>query len=545
MTDILQFSNQLFGNSSSVLCEEVLYDFSIKYRITALDLPSTEKLVDLCNKCLGRDDIEIRFHSVENFTFNGKLVQNNAYEAYKSQLEQHDSVDVTIKIKKNFVDEMISVYSVERFSEFLCGQKPERNFQLFVMLFSGEKQHICFQTVNCDTCIHTSSIAFTSESGSVVWDSGRSRESDIRKCNDSSVFLGRAQYPLIPQDFAFIENMYDRRLDRIKVLFDKLRNILSYLYIANTSNIVGNKAVLQFDPTVNGYEYTLDQLSGNKYVWDMYSWIYKDGGDIDRAGIVRNIINIYCKTSDAILNIDENIYNSAVANYVICQKKYTDQYIELKNSLSEFIVESAGQLQELAHDLVEGFRNNFVAVIVFLMTVLLTDSIDFSSFTQANVSSNIVAVCSIFTLVSLLYMIVTVIAGNTKWGWLEKSYHDLKYNYHEVLDERDVQMAVNNDAAFKNTEKEYKRVRLTIVIIWIVSIIGMTIFTFVIGYNSRGEDSSPTGMYQYEESVINSSESEVPESGANTDLDESCTGLSSNMEDGKQENTFSQQTILE
>ena len=67
-------------------------------------------------------------------------------------------------------------------------------------------------------------------------------------------------------------------------------------------------------------------------------------------------------------------------------------------------------------------------------------------------------------------------------------------------------MAVNNDAAFKNTEKEYKRVRLTIVIIWIVSIIGMTIFTFVIGYNSRGEDSSPTGMYQYEESVINSSE---------------------------------------
>lgn len=414
MTDILQLSNQIFINSDPIFCEETLQDFSTEHQIVAPDLPSAENLVDLCNKCLERDDIEIRFHSIENFTF----------------------------------------------IEFLCGQKFEKNLQLFAELFVDGRQHICFQIVNCDNCIHTSSIAFASESESVVWDNAKSRDNDIRNCNDSSVFLGRAQYPLIPQDFAFIEHMYDNRLDRIKALFDKLRNILSYLYIANTSNIIGNKAVLQFDPTVNGYEYILDQLSINKCVWDIYSWIHKDEGSIDRAGIVRNIINIHCKTSDAMLNIDEKIYNSAVANYVIYQKKHTDQYIELKNKLSEFIVESAGQLQELAHDLVEGIRNNFVAVIVFLMTVLLTDSIDFSSFAQANVSSNIIAVCGIFTLVSLLYMIVTVIAGNTKWGWLEKSYKDLKNNYNGVLDERDIQMAVNNDAAFKNTKKNIKRFAL-------------------------------------------------------------------------------------
>lgn len=523
MTDLLQLSDQIFGNSSSVLCEEVLYDVSIKYRIAASDLPSAENLIELCSKCSERDDVEIRFYSVENFTLTGNSVQNRIYEEYKSQLEQGDSVEVTIKIHKNFADEMISVYSIEKFSEFLCGQRYEKNLQLFAALFADGRQHICFQTVNCDNCIHTSSIAFTSECESVVWDNAKNRDSDIKNCNAASVFLGRAQYPLIPQDFAFIEHMYDERLDGMKVLFDKLRNILSYLYIANTSNIIGNKAVLQFDLTVSGYEYTLAQLSENKCAWDMYSWIYKDGGGIDRAGIVRNIINIHCKTSDAILNIDENIYNSAVANYVICRKKHTDQYIELKNSLSDFIVKSAEQFQELAHDLAEGIRNNFVAVIVFLMTVLLTDSIDFSSFTQANVSSNIVAVCGIFTLVSLLYMIVTVIAGNTKWGWLEKSYHDLKNNYNGVLDEWDIQMAVNDDAAFKNTKKEYKKVRLTIVIIWMVSIIGMTLFTFVIGYNRRIGDAAPTKMQSYEESAMNWSETEATESEINTNFDESRT----------------------
>lgn len=539
MIDILQLSNQIFGNSSLILCEDNVDAFSTKYEIAATDLPSAERLADLCNKCLERDDMEIRFYSAEDFTFKniGNLEQSE-YEDYKLQLEQDDTVKIEIRIQKKFINEIISVYSIENFSEFLCGQEREKNLQLFAMLFADGRQHICFQVVNCDSCIHTNSIAFAPDSESVTWNNSRSRDSDIKNCNDSSVFFGRAQYPLVPQDFAIIEHMYDNCYDGIKVLFDKLRNILSYMYIANTSNIVGNKAVLQFDPTINGYEYTLEQLSVNECVWEIYNWIHKDEGGIDRAGIVRNIINIYCQTSDAIINIDENIYHSAVANYVIYQKKHTDQYIELKNKLSEFIVESAGQLQELAHDLVEGIRNNFVAVIVFLMTVLLTDSIDFSSFTQVKVSSNIVAVCGIFTIVSLLYMIVTVKVGNTKWGWLEKSYNDLKNNYNGVLDERDIQTAVNDDEAFESTKIIYKNVRRTISFIWVAFIISMAAFTCVVGYNSRSIGMSATKTYQSEESVVDPSETEVSGTEINTDAVENSTDLSPNIEKGKQENSF-------
>lgn len=535
MTDILQLSNQIFGSSGLILCEDNVDAFSIKYEIDAPDLPSAEGLADLCNKCLERDDMEIRFYSAEDFTFkNTANLEQSEYEDYKLQLEQDDTVKIEIKIQKKFTDEIISVYSIEKFSEFLCGQEREENLQLFTMLFADGRQHVCFQVVNCDRCIHTNSIAFAPDSESVIWDNARSRDNDIKNCNDSSVFFGRAQYPLVPQDFAVIEQMYDNRYDGIKVLFDKLRNILSYMYVANTSNIVGNKAILQFDPTINGYEYTLEELSTNEYVWEIYRWIHKDEGGIDRAGIVRNIINIYCKTSDAILGIDENIYHSAVANYVIYQKKHMDQYIELKNRLSEFIVESAGQLQELAHDLVEGIRNNFVAVIVFLMTVLLTDSIDFSSFTQVKVSSNIVAVCGIFTVVSLLYMIVTVKVGNTKWGWLEKSYNDLKNNYNGVLDERDIQTAVNDDEAFESTKKVYKNVRRTISFIWVAFIISMAAFTCVVGYNSR----TATRTYQSEESVVDPSETEVPGNEINTDAEENCTDLSPTIEKRTQENSF-------
>lgn len=504
VADIMRISNEIFGEACLISFEEVLYNLQIVYQIAASDLPPAEKLVELCHECWERDDIRIQFQSVEKFGFsNGEISTHiDEYNDYKLQLEQGDGVRVTIKIQKKFTGETISVYNMEKFSAFLCGQKIEESFQLFSDLFADGRQNICFQTLNVCGCICTDSIAFASER--LSWNNEMSRSDYIKNCNDSSVFLGRTQYPLVPQDFNIIEHITGSSFDRIKELFDRLKIVLSYLYIANTSYIVGNKAVLQFDPAVNGYEYSLEQLNGNNYAWELYNWIYKDDGCVNRASIARNIINVHCRTAEDILGIGEKIFNSAVASHIIYQKKYTDQYIELKNKLSEFIVESARQLQELSHDLVEGFRNNFVAVILFLMTVLFTDSIDLNSFTQVNVSPNVVAVCGIFTFASLLYMVVTIMAGNTKWGWLKKSYYDLKRNYKEILDEQDIEVAVNNDSTFKNTEKEYEKIRRFISCIWILAIIGMTVFTLII-YNNQNDKASFGKIHQSENQAMEQS----------------------------------------
>ena len=98
-------------------------------------------------------------------------------------------------------------------------------------------------------------------------------------------------------------------------------------------------------------------------------------------------------------------------------------------------------------------------------------------------------------------MIVTIIAGNTKWGWLERSYFDLKDNYNGVLDGQDIAMAVNNDAAFNNTKKEYKKVRLVISSIWIFAIIGMLVFTLIIGHNTKNSEAIPIKIGQTEEQM--------------------------------------------
>lgn len=101
MVDMVKISNEIFGESCLISCEEILYSFQIRYRIAASALPSAEKLVDLCRECLERDDMRIQFRSVEKFSIlnEGSSVWISAYDDYKSQLEQDDNVNVELSRK--------------------------------------------------------------------------------------------------------------------------------------------------------------------------------------------------------------------------------------------------------------------------------------------------------------------------------------------------------------------------------------------------------------------------------------------------------------
>ena len=95
-------------------------------------------------------------------------------------------------------------------------------------------------------------------------------------------------------------------------------------------------------------------------------------------------------------------------------------------------------------ELSDAIRNNFVAIIVFIMTALLTDSFDISKLLEKDISSRITVVCLVFTMVSLLYLEVTFLTSNEKWKWLEQAYNDLKENYKGTLDEADINEIFNN-----------------------------------------------------------------------------------------------------
>ena len=482
MFNIINKANNMLKTAPSAY-SEILYEFSAEYIIYKTCIPEIEVLLAFVGDVPATDSVTVTFSDGTTSVIVNTAGWTEAFESFVNILYDSDEITFTIKIRKKIHDGVLNVYNLNCFSEFLNGRSYTQLFSVFAELFEACGNRIVFHLLDTNGSLRTSNIAFSDND--VEWKENIPRHEQLKNCEDASVFLDRAKYPLLPQDFAITGPIEGSGFSDIQELFAKLRSIWSYLYLANSAYIINEKAILQFNPAGASEEYEFVELEKNAIIHQIYDWVFKDDGCVDKASIARRIINVYCRSKTAILAIDEKLFNSIKSDYVIYQKNHADQYIDMKNKISECIIDNAKQIQELSHDLLEAFRDNFVAVIVFLMTVLLTDSIDFSQFLGKTVSSNITAVCGIFTFGSILYLIATIIMVDQKWKWLLQSYGDLKANYKGTLDEQDIEEAFNHDQPIKTVEEQFKKFRCWMVVLWIVMIIGLLAFTGILYMNGN------------------------------------------------------------
>ena len=476
MFNIISSANDLL-QSTPTNCSEILFEFRSQYIIGKPQLPNTNAILAFTANVPFGDKITVLFCDDSTTVEVSTVSWTGKYEEFVDGLYDDDRVSVSITVAKNINHGAINIYCLDLFSRFVCHLDYEQSFEIFSGLFAHGNDHIIFRLLDTNGSLRTKYISFSDND--VTWNDDITRKEQLKNCLDATVFLDQNKYQLIPQDFSIIGPIEGNGFDEIRKRFDHIQSILSYLFLANTSHIVNGKALLQFTPSDPAEEYELDELSQNSVVPYIVDWVFKDDRCIDKAGIARKLISVYCRTKSSIISIDWKLLNSIKSDYVIYQKNHVDQYIEMKNKISEFIVECAKQLQEISHEMGDAFRNNFVAILVFLMTVLLTDSIDFSQFLKESVSLNVTAVCGVFTVASALYLIVTWIMGNQKWKWLEQSYDDLKGNYSGTLDEKDIEEAFKHDDAIKTAKCQYKSFRIKISIFWIVTVIALGVFTGV------------------------------------------------------------------
>ena len=514
MFNIIDRANNLLRTTPSSY-SEILYEFTAEYKVDKANIPSIETIIGFTADVPETDVVSIVFSDGTTSVVVNTTAWTELYKDFVDNLYESDEVRVSIGIKKNVHNGVMNVYSLGLFSEFLKDRSYTQLFDNFTQLFKLCGDRIVFHLLDTNGSLRTRNIAFSDNV--VEWRVIVPRHEQLKNCEAASVFLDKAKYPLIPQDFAIIGPIEGFGFKDIQALFEKLSSILSYLYIANSAYIANEKVILQFNPAGTTEEYKFNELNNSKFVPQIYDWIFKDDRCIDKASIARKIINVYCRDREAILSIDERIFNSIKSDYIIYQKNHVDQYIDMKNKISDRIVDSAKQMQELSHDVVEAFRNNFVALIVFLMTVLLTDSIDFTQKQEKTVSSNVTAVCGFFTFGSILYLIATINMSEQRWKWLEQSYSDLKANYNDILDDQDIQEAFNHDQPINTAKRQFKKFRCRMLRLWIAMIIGLGVFTGIL-YTSGKSSKEPANIVNENrtETTVGTSSEEVSE----TDLSE-------------------------
>lgn len=475
MFDFLNSSKQVLGTLKSYY--EAAAEVNAEFTTIVGALPDEDCFSTYLKSFKDRDNIEITMRACTDFIYRShdRTVWQDAYKKFISDGEADDAVEISIHIGKRYDENnALSIYCFDEFIKYYSGLSIDELLKFFVSAFS-EHSYLRFEVLDKVVGLYTNSIGFCQED--VCWPQfAIVRQDYLKRCESASLFLNRIDLPLTPYDFELLGDVKNKD-QTVVLLFNKLETIFSYLYLANSSYVVSGKIVLQFSPAQSGFDYEINDIIDNRYICQLFKWAFEGDNAVERAGITRNVICLNCKSVEQIFAVDENIWSSVKSNYVLYQKKATEQYIEMKNQISIFIIDSSKQLQGMIHDLIDGLKNNFIAVIMFLITIILTDSVDWDDFLiTGSLNQDLMFVTKIFITASVAYLIVTFVAMIVKWGFFRNGYNQLKSNYREVFDEKDMENAFERDKVIKEARHKIVIAAIVIGVVWIGFLIAIYCF---------------------------------------------------------------------
>lgn len=464
MFDLLEQSKQLFtGESFSYF--EAADNVHIEISTSVHTLPSTTDMLNIIDNISARDTMSITIKSVVSFRYNtGSEGWESSYTDFIEQCDPEDQADIKIHIKKGFVNNRLSIYSFDMFWEYYgTGEGKDKVIPFFSDCLK-KHPYLRFDVFDKPVKLVTDSMAFCSPDDN--WTAQSGRNDTLAKCENVSQFFNRTSISLVPMDFTITSSCGNT--DIAKQVFRKLETLFSLLYLADTSYIADGKVYIQFSAEHMRMNYPLDSQPANQGICNIFRWAFSDQNSIDKFVIARNVMGEKCKSISEVMSIDDSMLSTIKSNYTIFQRKTTQQYIDMKKDISDFIVGASQQMQEVTSSLTDGLKNNFIAVMMFFITTILTDSLDWETLLQSGEISDDLRSIVIFILIaSALYLIVSVSMTIYKWTFYKENYLRLKGNYSDLLSDEDINKAFDGDSSYKAVRNRTLVMSVIICAAWI------------------------------------------------------------------------------
>lgn len=473
----------LFKVISDINVSERLLTFEKKFTCDKSSIPALAVIEEHIHSFPTRDRVSITLsNSYDNsISIRGKGDNDNdAFSSFILESDKDDPINVLILVEKENQNGIVTVYDSVFFLEDLLS-KAQTDIMRFFSRMLSQKNFLKFECQdNCDI-ISTKTIMFY-PAGQEIEVSEHNRISNIGKCLSSSSFLNGSEYELLPEDFHF--TIFPHNL-MLREVFMKARMILSLCYISNSALIKDDQLKIH----INGYKNNEYQLNINEFsykenyveFYNIYEWIFNGGNSFDKITLARQLIGIHCKYS-TIFDIDGRTFSSIISNYDLYLRQNVVQYVELKNKLTEFIVATSKEIDDIAISFFDRIKNNFIAFLTFILGVLLTNVV--SDNRLNNVFTKDIAMISYIILIgSVLYLIVSILEVVFRFNSYQKKYYDLKSSYQDLLDKSDIDTIFMNDKSYNENRGQIVKSTTIISAIWLLII--LTIF-FVIDYMSGG-----------------------------------------------------------
>lgn len=441
-----------------------------------------EKILDLILKVKKifkkeRDNIQVEIYN--NLEYE-ELNEEKVKEELKLKSVEPGAI-ITITIRKIFKEKVLSIYSLEKFSENM----KKMNLEDIIIKYSNylkENSTIYFELITNKLHFNSGRIFF-SDIISVTNDYNTDEMRYIFNEKEELCNIHSKVSEVLPNDFYLINRSGCSTY--IEKTFDKITTTLCIISIANISFLEKNK----LDYEVNGYKTLKNKIDlqndnitfeNTKIIFEIYSWIYKqDSSILERIDVSRNVITLY-SVEDSLLKLNMNIIYSIKSAYKIYLKKNVDRYIKILGEISILLDELENKFILTKDEFKNKFKNTLITFFTFIFSTLLFNTL--STGKIENIFTKDITILSIVLIIfAQIYLIINLKDLDNNFNYMKKSYERKQKYFGTILNKNDIDLIFSKDNFLEDSEKEIKKLKKYYIILWciVIAIILIALFFLV------------------------------------------------------------------
>uniref|UniRef100_UPI000D46ECA8 hypothetical protein n=1 Tax=Aeromonas sp. HMWF015 TaxID=2056851 RepID=UPI000D46ECA8 len=205
-------------------------------------------------------------------------------------------------------------------------------------------------------------------------------------------------------------------------------------------------------------------------LYKIYDWSYEGGNCSDKIGLVRNVLSIHLDDNNKI-KIDNEAWQAIQSNYQIYLKENIQSYLEIKNKIGEFVIESSSRTYTMANEILSSFKNSIFVFITFILTVVVVNGLKDTG-EKSIFSDAYFAIVIILCIVSLIWREMTKRAVLKQFESASSTVKEiLQLNYSKVLMQDEINQCIDpvvstNRTYLEEQVKQYSEWWLGIILIF-------------------------------------------------------------------------------
>ena len=462
--------------SCSVI-EETLDILNLKIGTMEPMTSVVKKLFDELKTISTRDTFELFF------TINGNdisisdcsMMSFDKISTHISEHEDEDDYELNLTIQKIIEKNTISIYFLDEFSEYL---KNENTYNLIKSISDHFIENLNFEIFSSIKSFGSNTIRFSStteiENNENEDITDRTNQLEILFDNSSITNLPPK---MLPCDFNLTSNSSN---ENINVCFEKLCSVLSLIFLSSSSTL-DRKGYLSYKifgyKSISDKNVTSDTLQKDKtLLYKIYSWAYEGGNSSDKIGLVRNVLSIHLN-SDGKIKIDNDVWEAIHSNYQIYLKGNIQSYLEIKNKISEIIIESTTKTYAMADELLDALKNNIFIIVSFIFTVMIVNGLKENGASKV-FSNTYLVIVLMFTTLSFLWLYMLNKETLKRFNSASDTVKEiLRLNYNNLLMTSEIDRCVD---PIVETNRRYLTRQLKRYTKWWLIILSFSCISFII-----------------------------------------------------------------